>query len=130
MFQAGVHHPDQLLSNLLTTEVHADAMGLHDGGFTIDIDNESWQVITLTMNQTIGVIIGVIGNADGLAHLQGRSQTRSPELSIDCYIAERQYTYSDRTLLVMANSDEIAMIGDHTHDFALADTFVGTLDGT
>ena len=65
------HDLDQLGGNGLAAKMHADAVGLHDGGMTIDIDDKSWQQVALAMNKAISVVIRIVGNADGLAHLIG-----------------------------------------------------------
>ena len=49
---------------------------------------------------------------------------------VNQHIAERQHTHGNGALLVMADSDEIARIGQHAHYFTLGNTFVYRLYGT
>ena len=44
--------------------MHAYTMSLHDGCLSIDINYKSWQVVTLSMNQTVGVVIRSSGKAN------------------------------------------------------------------
>ena len=104
-------------------------MGLHDGRLAIDIDDESRQQVALAMHKTVGVVIRIVGNADGLAHFQRRTEARGPEAGIDGYIAKRQHTDGNRTGLIVSDSDEITLTGDHTYDIALTDAVVGMLNG-
>ena len=57
--------------NSLSTHMHTDAVGLHHCRLPINVDHESREHITLTMYQAIGVVVGIVGNTDGLTHLQG-----------------------------------------------------------
>ena len=115
---------------LLATQVHTDGMGLHDSRLTIHVDYQARQVVALTMHQAVGVVIRVIGNTNGLTHLQGRRETRMPEFIVNLHVRERQHTDCNRALLVVTDSDEIARISQHTYHVALADTFVNLEDGT
>ena len=71
ILDARAHHLGQLLGNLHTTQVHADAVGLHDGSLAIDINDESRQQVALTMHQTVGVVLRIVGHADGDTHPEG-----------------------------------------------------------
>ena len=129
ILQTMAHDLDQLGGNGLAAKMHADAVGLHDGSMAIDIDDESWQQVALTMNEAVGVVVGIVGNTDGSAHLIGRLQARSPEFIVDLTVGKREHTHSDGARLIMTYGDEIATRGDHTHDVALVDTLIGLLDG-
>ena len=68
ILNTGTHHTHQLLGYLHTTEVHADAMSLHDGSLTVNIDDKPRQMVALAVNETIGVVLRIIGDTDGLTH--------------------------------------------------------------
>ena len=87
-------------------------------------------MIALTMNQAIGVVVRIVGNTNGLTHLQSRRKARMPEFIVNLHIRERQDTHSNRALLEMTNRDKIARIGNHTHDFTFFYTLVHALDST
>ncbi len=67
---ATAHHLKQGLTNFIAADVHTHAMCLNDGRFAIAVDNETRQVIALTVNEAVGVVEGIVGNTDGLAHFQ------------------------------------------------------------
>ena len=123
-----IHHLHKDLRYLLTHQVHTDGMGLHHRRLSIDINDQARKVIALTMYQTIGVILWVIGNTDGETHLQCRRQTGIPERMVDLNVRESQYTDSNRTLLIMSDSDEIALKSDDTYQLAFLNTIVHPLD--
>lgn len=88
---------------------------LHHRCLTIDIDDQTGKMVALPMHQTVGVVLRIVGNTDGKAHLQCRLQTGIPERTVDLHIGEGQDTDGNRALLVMTHSDEIALIRDDTH---------------
>ncbi len=108
-------------------QVHTNAMSLHDSRLAVAIDDESRQVVALTMNQTEGRV-GIM--ADGYAHLQGRTKTLFPESIVDSYIRKREHTDGNGACLSMTNSDEIAVFRQHSDLFAFFNAIIGTLNGT
>ena len=130
MQNARFHHLSQHASYLFTTQVHSNTMSLHDSRLSIHVDNQTRQVITLTMYQSVGVILRIIGNAYSLTHLESRRQAGMPEFIVNQNIRERQHTHGNRSLLIVANSDKIARNGHYTHQLTLLDALIHTLDGT
>ena len=124
------HHINQRTGYLLATQVHTDGMGLHDSRLTINIDNQSRQVVTLAMYQTIRVVIGIVGNTNGLTHFQSRRKAGMPEFIVNPNVRERQHTHGNRAFLIVTHSDEIARISQYTHHITLIDTLVNLKDGT
>ena len=88
IFYAITHHGNELFGYLFAAEVHPDAMCLHDSGFSVDINNESGQMVTFAMDEAVGVVCGRIGQLDGLSQVECRLQARCPELVVDGNIAE------------------------------------------
>ena len=82
------------------------------------------------MNQSVGVIVGIVGNTNGLAHLKSRREAGVPEIIVNLHVRERQYADGNRAFLIVPNCDKIARIGHHTHYFALLDSLVNTGDST
>jgi hypothetical protein len=105
-------------------------MGLHDSCLSIHVDNQTGKIVTLAMNQSVGVIICIIGYTNSLTHGQSRQKTGMPEFIVNLHIRKRKDTNGNRPLLVMADSDEIACIGYHTNDFTFLNILVHPLDGT
>ena len=120
----------QLSGNLLTAKVHADAMCLNHSGMVVDVDDKSGQMVALAVYQTIGVGERRVGQSDGLAHVQCRLQTRSPERPVNLHITERKDTDGNRAFLIVPYGNKVARRGDHTHHIALADILIDMLDGT
>ena len=87
--------------------MNADAMRLHDGCGPIDIDDESGDVVALSMHEAIGVVGGIIDNADGASHVECRLQLAIPEGIVDLDIVERQHSDADAANLVVSESDKL-----------------------
>ena len=51
--------------------MHTDGMGLHDGSMAINVDDQPRQVVTFAMNEPVGIVVGIVGNTNGLTHLKG-----------------------------------------------------------
>ena len=88
ILQLIAHHLFQSLGNLHAANVHAHTVSLHHGSRTIAVDNQSGQVISLAMHQSIGVVIRIACDIHCQAHSVSRLQAGAPELIIDGNIAE------------------------------------------
>ena len=64
------HYFYKLLGYLLATQVHTDAVCLHNRRAVVNIDNQSGQIVALAVNESISIVLWIIGNTDGLAHFQ------------------------------------------------------------
>ena len=126
---AAVHHLHQLAGDGIAADVHADAVGLHDGRLAIDVNDQSRQQVALAVHQAVGVVLRIVGQADGQPHLQGGSEATAPERLVDGFVTKGEHPHGDGTHLIVTDSDEIAMTVDDTHHFAFADALVGLLDG-
>ena len=115
---------------MFTTQVHTDGMGLHNSRLSIHINYQTRQIITLAMNQSIGIVVGIVGNTDGLTHLQSRRKARTPEFIINLNIWECQHTHGNRAFLIVTYSDKIARIRQHTNYITLSNTLVNLSDST
>ena len=130
MRQSVLHYHCKRTGYLLAHQMHTNAMGLHDGCLAIDIDNQSRQVVALAVHQAVGVVLRVVGNADGTTHLKGRTKARLEEDIVNGHIVEGQYPDGDGALLIVAYGDEIARNGHYTNYFTLFYPLVHRLDGT
>ena len=109
MLDAVAHDTDKTGSNRLAAEMNAHAMSLHHGRQSIAVDDQSRQVVTLAMHQSVGIVLRVICNTQGQAHLKGRLQTRFPEIIVNLDIPKRKYTYRNGTYLIVSDSNKIAL---------------------
>ena len=124
-----LHHLHQLAGDGIATNVHTDAVGLHNGRLTIDIDDQSRQQVALAVHQTVGIVLRIVCKADGQSHLQGGGQPTAPERLVDGFVVKGEHPHGDGAHLIVSDSDEIAVTVDDTHHFALSDSLVGLLDG-
>ena len=68
IFNARPHYFNQSFAHLVAANVHSHAVRLNDSSLSIAVNDKPWQVVALTMDQTVGVILRIICNTDGLAH--------------------------------------------------------------
>ena len=66
------HNFFQCFANVMAQHVHAYTMGLHDGCRAIAVDDQSGQVVALTVYKTVGVVLRIVHDAYRTAHLQRR----------------------------------------------------------
>ena len=105
-------------------------MCLHHGCITIDVNDKAWQEVALSMNQSIGVSLRIVSQTDRKSHVERRLKTRFPELVVDFYFVEGQYTHSDRSLLIVSYSDKITIFCYHSHHFSLFNAIVSMVNST
>ena len=125
-----LHHLHQCFADLFATNMHSHTMSLHHGCLTIAVYYKSWKIITLTMNQTISIVVGIICDAYALTHRQCRGQPLFPEFIVNRYVVKRQHTDSDATDLIVPDSDEIAGSRDHSYEITFRNIIVHVVDGT
>ena len=106
------------LAYLMANEVHTHAVSLHNRGVAIAVDYETGEIVALAVNKTERIVVLTAYESDSLTHLPSRLQAREPELAVYLYVAKRQHANSDRTDLIHADSDEVALRGENAHDFA------------
>ena len=124
------HNLNQRLADSVAHEVNAYTMGLHNGGRTITINHQARNVVALAMNQSIGVVVGIVGNRDCTTHVKSRFQTRDPEPMVYDSILECKYAHGDGTYLVHADSNKLSIAAYHTHKLALFHTIINGGNGS
>ena len=110
--------------------MYAHTMRLHHGSVAIDVYHKSRNVVALSMNQSVCVVLRIIHYADGPSHVVCRQQTALPELVVDIHVAEREHTHCYGTYLVVSHSNEIASGSDNPHHLAFLYVSLGPLNGT
>jgi len=108
ILDAVAHHADQGVAHSLAAHVHTHTVGLHHGGGTITVDDETRQIVALTVYESVGIVALVVGYAYGYTHLQRRSQAALPELGVNLDLTEGQHSDGDGTYLIVATGEEIA----------------------
>ena len=82
-------------------------MRLHHGRVSINIDDESWDVVALAMHQTVCIVMRVVHDADAASHLEGRLESALPEHVVDIDVAKREHSHGYRSYLIVSHSDEV-----------------------
>ena len=109
---------DDGLRDSLATTVHADGVRLHDGRIGIDVDDESRQEITFTMDEPVGVVVGS-DESQRLPYGIGGANTLMPEIGGQAVDAKRQDANGDRADLPMADTQQLVGRGAHLDEVAL-----------
>ena len=128
VLQLVAHHLLQRLGNLHTAYMHTHTVSLHHGSRTIAVDNETRQVISLAMHQSIGVVVWISGDTYRQTHLVSRLQSGAPEFVVDIHIAEREHSHGDGTDLIVTDGDEVASRSENPYGFTFLYIIVHALD--
>lgn len=96
------------IGNLLSADVHADAMGLHDRSVAVDVDDESGQTVTFTMHEAEHRIV-LAYKPQALANKESLTQTTTPKGAIYFFVFEREDADRDAADLVVADRDELVV---------------------
>ena len=98
---------------LMATDMHADAVSLHDCRCAIDVDDKPGQIVAFAMNQPIGVVPLPVGNADAATHLQSCGNALLPESLVDVLTSERKDAHRNAAYLPMSDGKELPVGGQH-----------------
>lgn len=104
---------------LLTLDVHADRMCLHDGSLSVHVDDKPRQAVALSVDKAVNIIVTASYKAQRLTQTERLCQPLRPKRGIDCHIVERKYTHSYRTNLVVSDGKKSARLVKHAHGVAL-----------
>jgi len=74
---------------------------LHNSGFGINVNHQSGEIVSFTVNETVSVVGRISGDADTAAHIVCNFQFAFPKIVIDRFLAERQYAHSNTSDLEM-----------------------------
>ena len=105
-------------------------MCLHHSRFAVAVDNESRQVVALTVNKTVSVVSRVVGNARQSSHFKRRRKPFAPKPLVNVNVFKRQHPDSDAPNLEMPYGDELIIGIKHPYRFALFDIVIGKSYGT
>ena len=106
------------LSYLFTMVVHTHRVRLYHSRIRIHIHNQSRQKITLTMYQTIGIIL-LRHQSQTLSHTIGCGYACFPKVLRQFPYSKLQYTHSYRTYLIMAYTQCLSFTIHHFHYLTL-----------
>jgi hypothetical protein len=82
------------------------------------------------MYKSVCIVLGIIGNTNSQAHIKSRLETGVPKGIVDFNVRKGQNAHSDRTFLIVANSDKIALFSYYTYYFAFLNAIIDTKDCT
>ena len=105
-------------------------MSLHNGSMSVTIHYKPRQMVTLTMDQSKGVVFGIVCNAYSLPYCQGTRDAFFPEFIGNVNIFKRKNAYRNRAYLIMSNCDELAVFVYDTDELSLLNTIVHMMNGS
>ena len=82
------------------------------------------------MDKAVGIVLGIVGNANGNSHLQRCLQAVFPELLVNRDILERKDAHGNGTDLIMPHRDEIPIGSDHPYGISFLDALINMMDST
>ena len=112
----------------MPAHVHAYRMGLYNGSPAITVDNETRETVSLAMDKAVCVVLGIVCDTGALSHGEGCCYAPLPERAVDSNVTEREDAHGYAAYLIVANSDEVPLGCQHTHDAALWYVIVGQLN--
>ena len=130
MLNPVAHHIDKAAGYGMTRQMNADAMGLHHGCLAIDVDDKTGKVVALTMDESVGVVDGIVDDANGTAHRKRRLELLMPKGIVNDFVGKGQHTDGYGAYLIMTDGDEVATGGHHTDYLALGNVGGQLLDGS
>ena len=116
--QALAHHQLQGNGYLLTADVHAHAVCLHDSSLAIHIYHQSGQQVALAMHQSVGIARLTVGQSDGLAHPKSLAQAFLPEGIVDRFLLKGEHPHGNASHLPVSLAEEIMLAVKHSHHIA------------
>lgn len=92
----------------MATDMHADAVGLHHCSVAVDINNETWETVAFTVDETEHCVV-VTYETEALTHKVSLAETALPEDAVYCFFFEREDADGDAADLVVADGDELVL---------------------
>ena len=99
-------------------------MSLHYSGLTIAIDDQSWEIIAFSVNETVGIVLRIVCNTDCNAHVEGNLETIVPEIIVNHLIVESKYSHGNASYLEVSATDILASGRDYIDYLAFMQAFV------
>ena len=130
IFYSAFHHLEQRLADPVTAVVHAHAVRLNDSGLTVAIDDEPGEIVALSMNEPICIVVRIVSNPDANTHIERRANALLPKTGIDRLILKGEDTDRNGTFLIMPYRNEVAVGIHHPHDIAFLYAVIHVMDGT
>lgn len=124
------HHFFKGFGHCHTVKVHAGRVCLHHGGMVVHVDNQSGQVIALTVYQTVGIVLRIAQHAQGTAEVFGHLQAAYPERVVDGFLTEGKHTHGDASNLEMSAGNEFFLGGVDIYYFTFFRLSFHTGDGS
>ena len=110
--------------------MHTHAVCLHDGRLAVAVDDQSGQVVAFSVYESVGVVVGIVGNADADAHVESGLQAFVPERFVDGPFVEREHAHGDASDLVVSRGDVFSACGYHAYGLTFLNAVVAAGNGT
>lgn len=85
IFYGVAHHLFERFGKGVAGKVHAGAVGLHDGGVPVYVDDESRQVVAFAMYEAVCVVLGAVFEPEALPHAVCGQQALPIEIGVYLY---------------------------------------------
>ena len=128
IFNLVTHYFRQGFGDTHAVYMHSCRVRLHDGSPGIDVDDQSGQIVSLTVHETIGVIGGIDCDTDSTTHIIGDLQFTFPEIVVDGFLTERKHTYGDTSDLKMSFGYKFLLRSVYFYNFTFFGFSIETSD--
>ena len=91
-------------------------MELHDGNPRVIVNNKSGKIVTFPVNEAVHVVVRVGRQTDGYTCQIGLSDALHPEVIVNFFFLEREYTHGDTPDLVVARGEIFVVTVIHLND--------------
>lgn len=105
-------------------------MCLYHSGLTVAVDDKPRKIVAFSVDKTIGIVLRIVGNTDGNAHVEGSLETVVPEFIINHLIVESEYSHGNASYLEMSATDILTSGRDYIDYLAFAQAIVHVVQST
>ena len=97
----------QCLCYRVDIQRHAFGLRLDDGGFAINVNNQSWEVVAFRMYKSKAVGVRIVNESKGFACLESGVEALLPEHSSDFGVFKRKQLHGDVTGFAEASAENL-----------------------
>ena len=113
------HNLLQCRSYLMAIHMHTCRVSLHNGSMVIKVDNQSRQIVSLTMNQTACIVSLIANQLQRNSKVTGHRKFSYPEIMVYSLMFECKHSYSYTTYLIMSGCNILLVGSIYFHHLTL-----------
>ena len=91
-------------------------MGLHDGCMVVEVDDKSGEIVALAMYEAACVVLLSVDETEGLTEVACHTEATYPELVIDFFFLECEYTDGYAAYLIVSGC-YVLLVGSIDFDY-------------